>query len=136
MSRHDISDEHWQRIEALVCPRRTSLQGRPAKDPRLIFNGILWILRTGSPWRDLLQDFGPWQTVYKRFNAWAKSPILHNVLNVLAKDADLESIISPLRKRHFDSGIIGCVKDQNDKFIVADHKNERQKAKRVTVDHY
>ncbi len=93
MSRHDISDEHWQRIEALVCTPRTSLQGRPAKDPRLIFNGILWILRTGSAWRDLSSEFGPWQTVYKRFNAWAKSSMWHNVLDELAKDADLESIM-------------------------------------------
>ena len=93
MSRHNISDENWQRIESLICPPRTSSRGRPATDPRLIFNGILWILRTGSPWRDLLKDFGPWQTVYKRFNSWAKSPTLHNLLEELAKDADLESIM-------------------------------------------
>jgi transposase len=58
MSRHDIPDELWQRLEPLVCLRRKDPRGRPAKDARLMFNGVLWILRTGAPWRDLPAEFG------------------------------------------------------------------------------
>ena len=67
MSRHDIPDELWLRIEPMVCPPRQERRGRPAKDTRLILNGILWILHTGAPWRDLPEEFGSWKTVYKRF---------------------------------------------------------------------
>jgi transposase len=58
-----------------------------------MLNGILWILRTGAPWRDLPYEFGPWETVYTRFNAWAKSPFWNSILDILAGDADLESIM-------------------------------------------
>ncbi|WP_041725531.1 IS5 family transposase [Megalodesulfovibrio gigas] len=60
MSRHNIPDALWQRLEPLVCLPRKDPRGRPAKDARLMFNGVLWILRTGAPWRDLPAEFGPW----------------------------------------------------------------------------
>lgn len=58
-----------------------------------MLNGILWILRTGAPWRDLPDEFGPWQTVYKRFNMWAKSAVWQDLLAQLAQDADIEAIM-------------------------------------------
>ena len=58
-----------------------------------MFNGILWIMKTGAPWRDLPESFGPWQTVYKRFAMWAKLAIWDDILLVVSKDADLESIM-------------------------------------------
>ena len=58
-----------------------------------MLNGVLWILRTGAPWRDLPYEFGSWQTVYKRFNTWAKSSCWNGILDILADDADLESIM-------------------------------------------
>lgn len=57
-----------------------------------MLNGILWILHSGAPWRDLPEEFGPWQTVYKRFNRWAKSPLWQEILSFLASEADLESL--------------------------------------------
>jgi transposase len=93
MSRHHISDALWQRLQPLVCPPRQERRGRPAKDARLMLNGILWVLRTGAPWRDLPEEFGPWETVYKRFNAWAKSSLWKQVLNELSREADSESIL-------------------------------------------
>lgn len=93
MSRHDITPETWQRIEPMVCPKRKERRGRPAKDARNILNGIIWILRTGAPWRDLPPEFGPWQTVYKRFNSWSKSSLWQDVLRELSKEADLEAIL-------------------------------------------
>jgi len=93
MSRHNITDELWRRLQPLVCPPRKERRGRPAKDARLMLNGILWILRTGAPWRDLPEEFGPWETVYKRFNAWSKSCLWQQVLDELSREADLEAIL-------------------------------------------
>lgn len=92
MIRHAISDELWQRLEPLLCPTRKELRGRPAKDARLMLNGILWILHSGAAWRELPEQFGPWQTVYKRFNRWANSSLWQDILNHLARDADLEAV--------------------------------------------
>ena len=79
-------------LEPIVCPPRQERRGRPAKDTRLILNGILWILHTGAPWRDLPEEFGSWKTVYKRFNAWSKSLLWQDVLSKLSIEADLEAI--------------------------------------------
>ena len=59
----------------------------------MILNGVLWILKTGAPWRDLLPEFGPWQTVYSRFQQWAKQGVWDEVLQELIKDADFEAIM-------------------------------------------
>ena len=58
-----------------------------------MFNGVLWIMKTGAPWRDLPLEFGPWQTVYKRFWQWAQTGIWDEVLQELAQDADPEAIM-------------------------------------------
>ncbi|ATD81448.1 MULTISPECIES: transposase [Desulfovibrio] len=63
MSRHDISDEKWAIIRPMLAKTGTETRGRKRKDDRLIFNAILWIMKTGAPWRDLHPEFGPWNTV-------------------------------------------------------------------------
>jgi transposase len=67
MKRHEVTDEQRGVIQPIVPTKRIVKTGRPPSDPRLMVNGILWILRTGSPWRDLPERFGPWQTVYDHF---------------------------------------------------------------------
>jgi transposase len=62
MHRHELSDEQWEAVEPLI-PRSNASTGRPRSDPRLMLNGIFWILGTGAPWRDLPERLGPWQTV-------------------------------------------------------------------------
>ena len=93
MSRHDISDDKWQIIAPLLAKRRRDRRGRKAKDDRHVFNGVIWVLKTGAPWRDLLPEFGPWQTVYKRFSQWAKLGIWDEVLHELSGDADWDAIM-------------------------------------------
>ncbi len=56
-----------------------------------MFNGILWILKTGAPWRDLPKEFGPWQTVYKRFAKWTTIAAWKDLFDELVKDVDTES---------------------------------------------
>ena len=66
MRRYELTDEKWKIIEPHLGnkPKR---MGRPQADNRKLFDGVFWILRTGAPWRDLSEYYGPWLTVYKRF---------------------------------------------------------------------
>ena len=65
----DLTDEQWEVLEPLipVPPRRGDGRGRPWRDPRDVLNGILWILRTGAPWKDLPERYPPYQTCHRRF---------------------------------------------------------------------
>src|ERR1700682_1218825 len=65
-----ISDEFWAAVESLM-PSDVGKRGNRFGDHRLILEGIAWRFRTGSPWRDLPADFGPWQTVWKRHHRWS-----------------------------------------------------------------
>jgi len=91
MKRHEATDDQWESIHRIL-PRRTAKTGRPPSDPRLMLNGILWILRTGAPWRDLPERFGPWQTVYDHFARWRKAGVYDRILEALniRLDADGE----------------------------------------------
>ncbi len=112
MSRHDISDEKWAIIEPLLAKNSTETRGRKRKDDRLMFNGILWILKTGAPWRDLPPDFGTWKTVHKRFLQWAKLEIWEDILKKLFIAADTEVIIidaSFVRLHQHGSGAKGGI---------------------------
>jgi transposase len=68
-----LTDAQWARLAPLLPPqppKTGSRGGRPNKDHRLVVEGMLWILRTGAPWRDLPERYGPWQTCYDRFVRW------------------------------------------------------------------
>lgn len=92
MSRHDITDEQWESVEPYLDTKPKGSKGRPPKDSRLMLNGILWILKTGAPWRDLPRnEFGPWQTVYKRFAKWASLSLWDEIIEGLSKDPDTEN---------------------------------------------
>ena len=67
MRRHEISDDAWRRIEGQM-PGKVGDPGRSAADNRLFVNAVLWIARTGAPWRDLPERFGEWNSVFQRFN--------------------------------------------------------------------
>lgn len=71
-------------------PRRNCQ--RRAKDNRLFINAVLWIAKTGGPWRDLPERFGRWDTVWKRFDRWAKKGVWKRVFEAL-RDPDLEWMI-------------------------------------------
>jgi transposase len=68
--RGEITDQAWQEIEPLLPEYGQS--GGQWREHRTVINGILWKLRTGSPWRDLPQRYGPWQTCFDRFNRWRR----------------------------------------------------------------
>jgi transposase len=85
--RHELSDAQWERLRPLLPPQRPET-GRPAKDHRTIVNAMLWRLRTGVPWRDLPERYGPWQTVYSRFRRWQRAGVWDRVLAALQADGD------------------------------------------------
>jgi transposase len=87
MTRGDLTDTQWQRIAPLL-PKRISRRGRPSRDHRPMLNAMLWVLRTGAPWRDLPEGYGPWQTVYSRFRLWQRSGVLERLLARLQQAAD------------------------------------------------
>jgi len=82
MKRHEVTDEQWELIQA-IPPKGTAKTGRPPSDPPLMLDGILWILRTGSPWRDLPERFGPWQTVHDNFAKWRALGAYDRILKAL-----------------------------------------------------
>ena len=99
MARFDLSDLEWGLIEPLL-PNKP--RGVPRVDDRRVVNGIFWVLRTGSPWRDLPDRYGPYPTVYNRFNRWAKRGVWLRVFEPLsAKSPDsLHLIDSSIVRAH------------------------------------
>ena len=89
--RHEISDIDWERIKDLLPPENAG-EGRPSKPNRLMLNGMLWINKTGAPWRDLPERFGPWQTVYSRFRLWSENDIFKKLFKHLSSNADMQDL--------------------------------------------
>ena len=87
LRRHEISDQQWEGIQDLL-PGQEGDPGATAKDNRLFVNAIMWIAKTGAPWRDLPERFGKWNTVFQRFNRWCKSGVFQAIMEHL-QDPDL-----------------------------------------------
>ena len=84
------------RIKELLPPEhpKEGKSGRPAKcDNRTVMNGLLWIAGGGTPWRELPERYGPWQTGYARFRKWRKMWVFEAVFQVLTMNADFENIL-------------------------------------------
>ena len=78
----DVTDEQWELLRELIVepPRRPDKKGRPRVKPRPILNGILWILRTGAPWKDLPDRYPSYQACHRRFQEWSLNGTLKNTL--------------------------------------------------------
>jgi len=88
--RGELSDEQCSRVEPLLAGAKGK-GGRPADDERRTVNGILWRLRTGSPWRDMPERYGRWNSVYQTFNRWSKQGVWQRVFKELRREADNEA---------------------------------------------
>ena len=87
-----LTDEQWARVAARL-PSATRTGGRNAKPHRLMVEAMIWILRTGAPWRDLPRSYGPWQSVYTRFARWSASGVFVGLFEALARERDGESYL-------------------------------------------
>ena len=92
MRRYELTDEQWKLIEDMF-PSSEGRRGRQWKDHRDVMDAILWLLRTGAPWRDLPERHGPWQTVYHRFNRWRREGVFDRILQRLQIRLDGEGKI-------------------------------------------
>ena len=87
MRERELTDDQWAALAPHLPPQRTAT-GRPAKDHRLVVEGILWRLRTGAPWRDLPERYGPWQSIDTRFRRWQQAGVWDRALAALQAEAD------------------------------------------------
>lgn len=91
MERHRLSDAQWARIAPLIAGKEGD-PGRHGKDNRLFVDAVLWLARTGAPWRDLPAEFGAWNSVFQRFSRWAKRGVWSRILAAVSDDPDFEHV--------------------------------------------
>ena len=99
MARYDLTDFEWSVIEPLLPMDR---RGPKPKNNRQILNGIFYILRAGCPWRDLPERYGPYTTVYNRFNRWRKAGIWDRLMDAIVKahNGEVQMIDSSIVRVH------------------------------------
>jgi putative transposase len=117
MLRMLLRDDQWERIERLLQGKAGD-RGRSGVNNRLFIEAVLWIARTGSPWRDLPIEFGPWNSVYVRFARWSDKNVWKNIFAVLREDADFEEIYldSTVIRAHQHSA--GATKKKGSKLLA------------------
>ena len=98
MVRTQLEERQWVKVEAVLASQGGP--GRPPKDNRNFIEAVLWWRRTGVPWRDLPDEFGPWKTVFNRFDRGSKAGKWTRLLQALQTDRDdewhsLDSTINP-----------------------------------------
>ena len=88
MPRHRLTDEQWDLIADLFPkPKRT---GRPPRDPRVMADGVLWMLNAGAPWRDIPSEFGPKSTVWGYFDQWNSDGTLQKIIDRLRGHVEID----------------------------------------------
>lgn len=88
--RYELTDEQWKLIAPLMPPKKP---GGRWNDHRTTLNGMMWILKSGSPWRDLPDRYGSWKSVYHRFQRWTDDGTIDRILNRLRLRLDKEGHI-------------------------------------------
>jgi len=118
----DLTNAQWAKLKPLFQPQTpVGRRGRPWTDTRQVLNGVLWILRTGAPWRDLPARYPPAATCHRRFQHWQRSGVLFHALQKLAEDlrdrgkldlsaAFINGSFSKAKKGALLSAMIGAVK--------------------------
>lgn len=89
MIRTVLTDVQWERIAPLL-PGKEGDPGRSGENNRRFVEGVLWIVRTGAPWRDLPESFGKWSSVWKRFRRWALKGVFEKLFQALSDEPDFE----------------------------------------------
>ena len=99
--RYELSTKQWNRIKDMLpgvpsapgmLPGVPSALGATGRDNRLFVNGVLWILRSGAPWRHLPERYGDWKKTHRRFSRWAKSGVWEKIFADLTADSDNDYI--------------------------------------------
>lgn len=104
MGRYELTDAQWERLEPLLPPEKPRT-GRPNHSHRRMINGMLWIARSGAPWRDLPERYGAFGTVASRFYRWRHAGIWQRILEALQARADRQGRVD-WRLHFVDSTIV------------------------------
>src|ERR1700757_555324 len=92
MDRLVLSDAAWARMAPLIIGRPDQ-KGSTGRNNRMFVEGVLWIVRTGSPWRDLPEAFGDWNSVFRRFSRWSIKGVWWRIFEAMSDDPDFEYLI-------------------------------------------
>ena len=109
MPRTLLRADQWERIKD-VLPGKTTDCGVTAKDNRLFIEAVLWIARTGSPWRDVDPALGNWHATYTRFSRWGKKGVWPRIIAAISDEVDVEAVLidSTVVRAHKHSGARGA----------------------------
>ena len=88
--RYEVTDKQWEKIKELLSAKKT---GNPFKNLRHIFNGILWVMCTGTSRRDIPERYGKWNSIYKCFAHWANLGIFEKILAKLSADSNFSELL-------------------------------------------
>src|SRR5216110_465315 len=113
--RGELSDPQWAKLQPFLPPEHPKTRGHPWQPHRRTMNGILWVLRTGAPWRDLPERYGKWNSAFVRFTRWSKLGVWDAVFETLASlgpPADEEHAIDStiVRAHQHAAGAKGGIK--------------------------
>ena len=92
MDRLILNDVAWERVAPLIIGRPDQ-KGSTGRDNRMFIEGVLWIVRTGSPWRDPPEPFGAWNSVFRRFSRWSRKGVWRRIFEAMSDDPDVEYLI-------------------------------------------
>ena len=106
LARDLMSDEEWAFFERFILAVRAP-NGRKPTNHRLVLDGVFWIARTGSPWRDLPEEFGKWSSVYRQFRRWTLAGLWEEILDALQM---VDSTV--IRAHHQAAGAKGGLRDK------------------------
>jgi transposase len=93
--RYELTEEEWELLCPLIPPGKSGpgKRGRPRADDRQMLNGMIWILRSGAPWRDLPERYGSYGTVYTRFREWLELGVFEKMVKQLHLDLELAELL-------------------------------------------
>jgi len=92
MRRYELTDWEWDRIKGYFPEKEGGSPGRPPKPARDVMNAIIWLARSGAPWRDLPERYGPWETIYTRYRDLLDRGIIVRIFADLNIDADIQDV--------------------------------------------
>jgi len=109
-----MEDAEWVFFEPFLISIR-GRGGRPASDHRRILDAVFWIARTGSPWRDLPEEFGKWSSVYRQFRRWTLAGLWDMILEALNESGTMPEQVqmidsTVIRAHHLAAGAKGGLK--------------------------
>ena len=111
-----MTDEEWAFFEHFILATRAP-NGRKPANHRLVLDGIFWIARTGSPWRDLPEEFGKWSSVYRQFRRWTLTGLWEDILDALNQSGAVPDALqmvdsTVIRAHHQAAGAKGGLHDR------------------------